>query len=107
MTANEQTAVLELGIQLKSNHPSHELAAVRNKVNSWSNHQTSAYKIGVTKPHNIWHILWNSEHCSSLLPLHLSLAYRTFFLFAFLKTFIFFSCEATGEAKVTLFILIQ
>ena len=34
MTENEQNTILELGIQLKSNQPSHELAAARNEVNS-------------------------------------------------------------------------
>lgn len=34
MTENEQNAVLELGLQLKPNQPSHELAAVRSEVNS-------------------------------------------------------------------------
>lgn len=32
MCENEQNAIFELGIQLKSNQPSHELAAVQNEV---------------------------------------------------------------------------
>lgn len=32
MCENEQNAIFELGIQLKSNQPSHELAAVQNAV---------------------------------------------------------------------------
>lgn len=102
MTENEQNAILELGLQLKSNQPSHELAAVWNEVNSWSNHQTSTYKICVMKPDSIWQILWNNEHCSSLLQLRFTLAHA-YFCFFVLKIFVFFFPESNWRSKIALF----